>query len=150
MTRRWHPPKPKTPQQELRLQERGRFTPPLKLATDTSRAAAESVGVTRGGDMPASIGNLAQSMVGVLARHQKRVALGGVMLAVQIRREVFDWLRAHPEGATADEIAAAMNRSILTIRPRVSELNRMKKIIDSTGRRKNASGRNAIVWRIAE
>jgi hypothetical protein len=148
--RRWAPPKPKSPQIELRLAERGRFTAPVKLATDTSRDAAGSVGVARGGDLPAAVGGLAQAMVGVLERHKKTVALGGVMLALQVRGEVFAWLRAHPEGATADEIAAALNRSILTIRPRVSELNRMGKIADSGVRRKNASGRNAIVWRINE
>ncbi len=68
------------------------------------------------------------------------------MLAVEIRSKVFAYLTEHPAGATADEIAAELNYSILTIRPRVSELNKQRRIIDSGLRRRNASGRNAIVW----
>ncbi len=50
------------------------------------------------------------------------------------------------EDLTADEIAERLNRSILSIRPRISELNEMSLISDSGMRRKNASGRSAIVW----
>jgi hypothetical protein len=47
---------------------------------------------------------------------------------------------------TADEIAAMLGKSILSIRPRISELNLKKQIFDSGARRKNASGHAAIVW----
>ena len=47
---------------------------------------------------------------------------------------------------TADEIAGGAGHSVLAIRPRVSELARMGEIMDTGTRRKNASGKNAIVW----
>lgn len=150
MSRRWAPPKPRPPQQELFLSQRGRFTPAVKIPTDTSDAAAASLGLKRRGDSPAAVGQVASAMVGVLERHAARVRLGGVMLALDVRREVYDYLRDRPDGATADEIAYALGYSILTVRPRVSELNRMQKIADSGARRKNASGRNAIVWRVRD
>lgn len=49
--------------------------------------------------------------------------------------------------STADEIAETLDRSILAIRPRISELVRMGKIIESGQRRKNRSGKLAAVWR---
>ena len=52
-------------------------------------------------------------------------------------------------GATADEIAAELGASILSIRPRVSELNRLGVIEKTAERRKNASGMTATVWRLA-
>jgi hypothetical protein len=147
MSRRWAKPKPPSPQQRLDLvNPRYRSTPAAKPATDTSVAAAESVGITRGGDAMQSAGELAGAMVGVLRRHTARVRLGGVMLALTVRRDVLNWLGEHPEGATADEIAYALKKHILTVRPRVSELRRMGLIRDSGRRGKNASGHNAIVW----
>jgi hypothetical protein len=50
------------------------------------------------------------------------------------------------DGLTADEVAARLDRDILSIRPRVSELAAQERIIDSKQRRKNRSGKNAIVW----
>lgn len=52
-------------------------------------------------------------------------------------------------GATADEIARALGLSVLSVRPRVSELNRSGFIVASGSRRKNDSGLNASVWIIA-
>lgn len=49
-------------------------------------------------------------------------------------------------GLTADEVAGKLGLSILSIRPRVTELSRLGKVRDSGTRRPNASGRNAIVW----
>jgi predicted ArsR family transcriptional regulator len=51
--------------------------------------------------------------------------------------------------STADEIADSMGETVLAIRPRISELNQMGLIEKSGIRRKNASGANAHVWRIA-
>lgn len=65
-----------------------------------------------------------------------------------LKAQVLEVLRAHPEGMTADEIAAAMGESILTIRPRVAELRRLGHVEPTEWRRANASGRTAIVWRI--
>jgi predicted transcriptional regulator len=59
-------------------------------------------------------------------------------------------LRLHgDDGATADEIADELNRSILSIRPRFSELLRQGLIRDTGVRRGNQSGCSAKVWRVA-
>lgn len=49
-------------------------------------------------------------------------------------------------GLTADEVAGRLGLSILSIRPRLTELSRLGKVRDGGSRRKNKSGRNAIVW----
>jgi len=49
--------------------------------------------------------------------------------------------------STADELAEAMNASILAVRPRVAEIVAKGKAYDSGMRRRNSSGRSAIVWR---
>lgn len=48
---------------------------------------------------------------------------------------------------TADEVAERLGLSVLSVRPRVCELSALGSIYDSGERRKNASGRSAIVWR---
>ncbi len=48
---------------------------------------------------------------------------------------------------TADECARRLDESVLSIRPRFSELLRANRIEDTGERRKNTSGRNATVWR---
>ena len=52
--------------------------------------------------------------------------------------------------STADELAEAMNESILAVRPRVSELVAMDMAVDSGVRRRMASGRSGIVWRAVQ
>lgn len=52
-------------------------------------------------------------------------------------------------GITADEAAAVMNRSVLSVRPRFTELKDMGKIMDSGIRRKNDTDNSQIVWRLA-
>lgn len=47
---------------------------------------------------------------------------------------------------TADECAAALNESILSIRPRVSELHRQGVLMHSGDRRRSDGGRLAHVW----
>lgn len=49
-------------------------------------------------------------------------------------------------GLTADEASARVGVSILSGRPRVTELARLGLVRDSGHRRKNGSGRMAIVW----
>ena len=49
-------------------------------------------------------------------------------------------------GLTADELAAELEVSRWTIQPRTSELRRKGKIADSGQRRRNESGKSAIVW----
>lgn len=47
---------------------------------------------------------------------------------------------------TADEVAGLLNVTILSVRPRMTELRGLYKITDTGVRRKNASGHAAIVW----
>jgi len=66
--------------------------------------------------------------------------------AKQLREQVWAMFKDGAE-LTADEAADRLGASILSIRPRFSELV-ARGLIDDTGRRhKNGSGRNAIVWR---
>ncbi len=58
-------------------------------------------------------------------------------------------LRAFADGGpdlTADECATILMENVLSIRPRFSELKEKGMIADTGQRRKNKSGRNAIVW----
>jgi predicted ArsR family transcriptional regulator len=65
----------------------------------------------------------------------------------RLRRVVLDVLAATPSGLTADEIAAALDESVLAVRPRVSELFHAG-LIEKTGeRRRNHSGLGAHVWK---
>lgn len=49
-------------------------------------------------------------------------------------------------GLTADELAERLGVTRWTIQPRTSELRRKHLIQDSTQRRRNVTGRRAIVW----
>jgi predicted ArsR family transcriptional regulator len=69
--------------------------------------------------------------------------------ASKMRAAVLAQLARYPGGATADEIAKELHLSVLSVRPRVSELNRTGKIKQTGARRKNESGMTATVWRIA-
>ena len=54
------------------------------------------------------------------------------------------------EPCTADEVAERMGESVLSIRPRVSELRAMGKIVPTTLRRKNITGHSAVVWTVSK
>jgi len=69
--------------------------------------------------------------------------------AKKLRAAVLKQLATYPGGATADEIAKDLNLSILSVRPRVSELKRNGDIEQTGARRKNESGMTATVWRIS-
>jgi len=47
---------------------------------------------------------------------------------------------------TADEVAQAIGETVLSIRPRISELKRMGLIVATSQRRPNISGHSAAVW----
>jgi predicted ArsR family transcriptional regulator len=50
---------------------------------------------------------------------------------------------------TPDEVAEALDVSVLTVRPRFTALCQAGIIVDTGQRRRNANGRNTIVWRAA-
>ena len=66
--------------------------------------------------------------------------------APHLRVKVLEAIRAAKDGLTADEVAAKLDLSILSVRPRVTELRKGGLIIQSCERRPNASGRSATVW----
>jgi predicted ArsR family transcriptional regulator len=68
--------------------------------------------------------------------------------ALTLRDRVLDLL-SQGYRLTADEIADVLHESILSIRPRVSELHRKGLIQRSSVRRTNASGMQAHVWAAA-
>lgn len=51
---------------------------------------------------------------------------------------------------TADEIADELGRSVLAVRPRLSELKRDGRVVDTGDRRMNASGKRAAVLALSE
>lgn len=61
-----------------------------------------------------------------------------------LRRSVLDRYRSvYPGGLAADEVAKALDESVLSIRPRVSELKRAGLIEATPERHRNASGLSA-------
>ncbi len=68
--------------------------------------------------------------------------------ASRLRAAALGELRQWPAGRTADEIATALRRSILSVRPRVSELHADGKIAPTDERRRNESGHSATVWKV--
>jgi hypothetical protein len=69
--------------------------------------------------------------------------------ASHLRALVLAQFAGKPDGCTADEIATILNLSVLSVRPRVSELHRMGEIEPTGARRQNASRLSASVWRLA-
>lgn len=76
----------------------------------------------------------------------RRAALAVRPRAATLRQRCLEVLRG--QELTADEVAAKMGESILSIRPRIAELNKMGLIVDAARRKRNASGENAKVWRV--
>jgi DNA-directed RNA polymerase specialized sigma24 family protein len=64
--------------------------------------------------------------------------------APTIRDQVLSLLKR--QDCTPDEAAAILGLSILTVRPRFSELSRMHRIIKTGSKRRNDSGMNADVY----
>jgi hypothetical protein len=69
--------------------------------------------------------------------------------ASRLRAAVLAELRRWPGGRTADEIAISMQRSPLSVRPRISELRAMGQVVATGERRRNESGMSASVWVVA-
>jgi hypothetical protein len=69
--------------------------------------------------------------------------------AAGLRGRVLRYLQQHSAGLTADEIAHGLELSVLTIRPRVSELRAAGAIVETGERRRNESQMTATVWRVA-
>lgn len=53
---------------------------------------------------------------------------------------------AGPVGLTADEVAARLELDRWSVQPRTSELRRLGLIGDSRQRRRNVTGKRAVVW----
>lgn len=66
--------------------------------------------------------------------------------ADRIRERVYRWLRANGPH-TADETATGLGLSVLTARPRLSELLAHGRLVDTGDRRLNVSGKRATVWK---
>lgn len=62
-----------------------------------------------------------------------------------LRDSVLAALRRRP--STADEVALAIGKTVLATRPRLSELSALGLIVETSERRRNASGKLAAVWR---
>lgn len=63
-----------------------------------------------------------------------------------LREKTLRAIRSARDGLTADQVAEFLGESILSIRPRCSELKLYGHIKDSGQRRRNDSGKNAVVW----
>jgi hypothetical protein len=68
--------------------------------------------------------------------------------ATTLKMRVYSFLRDHhPASFSADQIAKSLGETILSVRPRVSELNKSGEIEAAEGRSKNESGMSAHCWR---
>jgi predicted ArsR family transcriptional regulator len=66
----------------------------------------------------------------------------------RLRQLCLDALRLYGP-LTADECADHLHIDKLSIRPRFSELAACNRIVETDQRRQNASGKSAVVWRLA-
>ena len=65
----------------------------------------------------------------------------------RLQRMTLEAIRnAGTQGHTAEELATVLKLDRSTVQPRTSELRRKSMIHDSGQRRKNATGKRAIVW----
>ena len=77
----------------------------------------------------------------------RQAALAVKLHAPNLRERCFRIISQIP--MTADEVAETMEKSVLSVRPRIAELSKLGKIEDSGRRRTNESGKVATVWRAA-
>uniref|UniRef100_UPI0035C96E9E hypothetical protein n=1 Tax=uncultured Sphingomonas sp. TaxID=158754 RepID=UPI0035C96E9E len=83
---------------------------------------------------------------GAQNRDTSRAAADAIAPAAAMLRDRALAVVERSNGLTADEVAGRLGLSILSIRPRLTELSRLGKVRDSGVRRKNVSGKAAIVW----
>jgi len=83
---------------------------------------------------------------GAKARDTSHDAAHAITPAAPLLRDQCLAVIRSSRGLTADEVAGRLGLSILSVRPRITELARLGQIRDSGTRRPNASGRTAIVW----
>lgn len=83
---------------------------------------------------------------GARDRDTSRAAAASIAPAASTLRDRVLALYERNAGMTADECAGRLGLSILSVRPRVTELARLGRLRDSGARRANGSGRSAIVW----
>lgn len=76
-------------------------------------------------------------------------AIAMVSVAGTLRDRVLAAIEQAGAGMTTDECADRLGETVLSIRPRFSELAAKGRIEDSGFRRANKSGRFATVWRAA-
>lgn len=69
--------------------------------------------------------------------------------AGRVRTMVIEALHLYGD-ATPDEVAQRLGLSILTVRPRFSELKAQGRIVDTGRRHRNVSGKAAKVWRLSK
>jgi len=81
-------------------------------------------------------------------RQVPRDAMAAMTSGASVREQVFDCI-GFSDGLTPDEVAHRLAISVLTVRPRCSELVRRGRLVDSGERRANASGRLAKVLVVA-
>ena len=74
----------------------------------------------------------------------RKAALSIKPYAINLREKCFRALCQIP--MTADETAQVVEKSILSVRPRIAELVKLGKIADTGKRRANQSGKDATVW----
>jgi hypothetical protein len=85
---------------------------------------------------------------GSKSRHSLEAARAIASHANTVRGIILaEYRAAYPRGLTADEVAKLTGESVLTARPRVSELGAQGLLERTCERRKNDSGMTAAVWR---
>lgn len=84
--------------------------------------------------------------------HTSRAALASMGSQADTLRAISYRLihEAGPHGMTALEVVDASGRDRWGIQPRISELVSARRVVDSGRTRTNPSGRQAIVWIVAE
>lgn len=84
----------------------------------------------------AKVGGASQDAADAMAEHAPSL------------RERVEFILGFEGPMTTDEMAARLNVSVLSVRPRFSELMKLGKIEQTGERRTNDSGMTANVWRI--
>lgn len=64
------------------------------------------------------------------------------------RLEVYDCIVESRDGIIPSDVSFITGMSILTVRPRVTELHKLGLIVDTGRRGKNENDRNEIVWKV--